>query len=214
MTNIQKGPSLRDISQIGHQMITDLVPSGSKVLDVGCDDGALMLDLEKQKQVDARGVEILQSQVNKCVSKGLAVVQGDADTDLAQYPTQGFDYAIMSQVIQATRDPRAVLEQLLRIGQHAIVSFPNFAHWRVRANLLFRGQMPVTKKLPYSWYDTPNIHFCTIVDFLKLCEEIGAQVEKVIVLNASGQQISQSAPLVWKNLTGEQALVQLKKSRD
>jgi len=210
MNTQQQGPSLRDISQIGHQLIADLVAPNSRVLDVGCDDGALMLALEAHKGADARGVELLQTQVNKCVSHGLAVVQGDVDTDLGQYPDKGFDYAIMSQVIQATRDPKAVLEELLRIGSNVIVSFPNFAHWRVRMNLMFKGQMPVTEKLPYSWYDTPNIHFCTIVDFLKLCGEIGANIETLIVLDENGKPLSTGAPMVFKNLYGEQALVVLK----
>ena len=203
-------PSLRDISNISHQHIAEIVPQGATILDIGCDDGTLMHLLETTKNVDARGVELLQEQVNKCVARGLTVVQGDADFDLAQYPDKAFDFVIMSQVVQATRDPKAVLEQLLRIGERAIVSFPNFAHWRVRQHLMLKGQMPVTSKLPFSWYDTPNIHFCTIVDFLSLCAKLNAEVEELIVLKSNGNLIQKSAPLAWKNWAGEQALVVLK----
>ena len=122
------GPSLRDISRSGHRLIADLVPKGAKVLDVGCDDGALMQLLEDARDVDARGMELLQEQVNRCVARGLAVIQGDADIDLDQYPDGAFDYALMSQVVQATRDPKAVLDQLLRLADYVIVSFPNFGH--------------------------------------------------------------------------------------
>lgn len=206
-----EAPSLRDISTVGHQLIADMVQPEAKILDIGCDDGELMRRLEITKQVDARGIELLQSQVNRCVARGLAVVQGDADSDLSYYPDQSFDYAIMSQVIQATQDPRRVLSELLRIGQHAIVSFPNFAYWRNRLQIAFRGQMPVTDKLPYSWYNTPNIHFCSIVDFLDLCETLDADIERLIVLDSKGKALSETASTRWKNLVGEQALVLLRR---
>ncbi|MEO0635489.1 MAG: methionine biosynthesis protein MetW [Pseudomonadota bacterium] len=206
------GPSLRDISRIGHQMIADIVVPNSKVLDVGCDDGELMRLLEETKQVDARGMELLQGQVNKCVARGLAVVQGDADEDLQHYPDAAFDYAIMSQVVQATRDPAQVLEHLLRISERAILSFPNFAHWRNRLQIALKGQMPVTEKLPYSWYDTPNIHFCSIIDFLALCEKLGATTERLIVLDSNGQEVREAASRRWKNLVGEQALIVLRRN--
>jgi methionine biosynthesis protein MetW len=135
----------------------------------------------------------------------LAVIQGDADTDLAYYPDLAFDFAILSQTIQATHDPRQALEQLLRIGKRAVVSFPNFGHWRVRAQLMFQGHMPRTDNLPERWYDTPNIHLCTIKDFLALCEEIGAKVERAVVLNAYGTKLV-SMPLFAQNLFGEQAV--------
>ena len=144
----------------------DFIAAGSRVLDVGCGDGELLELLQRDKDVDGRGVEISQRGVNECVSRGLSVIQGDADSDLVFYPDKGFDFVILSQTLQATRNPRAVLEDLLRIGNRAIVSFPNFGHWSVRLSLLLRGRMPVTKDLPYSWYDTPNIHFCTIRDFV------------------------------------------------
>ncbi|MEO0497472.1 MAG: methionine biosynthesis protein MetW [Pseudomonadota bacterium] len=205
------GPSLRDISQIGHQMIADIVQPNSRVLDVGCDDGDLMLLLEETKSVDARGMELLQSQVNKCVARGLAVVQGDADEDLQHYPDGAFDYAIMSQVVQATRDPAQVLDDLLRVANRAILSFPNFAHWRNRVQIALHGNMPVTDKLPYSWHDTPNIHFCSIVDFLGLCRKLGATTEHLIVLDGKGQEVRPSASIRWKNLVGEQALIVLRR---
>ena len=148
-----------------------MVEPGSRVLDVGCGDGALLALLRDRRGVDGRGIELSREGVSDCLAKGLPVIQGDADTDLADYPDDAFDYVILSQTIQATRQPRVVLEHLLRIGRRAIVSFPNFGHWRVRFELALRGRMPVTENLPYSWYDTPNIHFCTIRDFVELCRD-------------------------------------------
>jgi methionine biosynthesis protein MetW len=157
--------------------LADLVEPNSRVLDVGCGDGALLRLLEETKKVDGRGIELSQQGVNDCVAKGLSVVQGDADTDLADYPDDAFDYVILSQTIQATRQPRIVLEHMLRIGRRAIVSFPNFGHWRIRTQLAFRGRMPVTENLSHAWYDTPNIHFCTIRDFVELTRAVAARIE-------------------------------------
>ena len=136
------------------------------MLDVGCGDGALLDYLVHAKGVDGRGVEISQAGVNACVTHGLSVIQGNADTDLKDYPSDAFDYIVLSQTLQATRKPHQVLKQLVRIGRHAIVSFPNFGHWRVRWQLLTRGRMPMTDSMPLQWFDTPNIHFCTILDFM------------------------------------------------
>jgi methionine biosynthesis protein MetW len=156
--------------------------------------------------VDARGIEIAQSNVNQCVARGLSVVQGDADTDLLNYPDNAFDFAILSQTIQATRRPLDVLEQLLRIGKRTIVSFPNFGHWRIRSQIMFRGRMPVTQNLSYAWYDTPNIHFCTIDDFVALCKELDAKIERSVALNAQGQRLGLKIPLFMQNMLGEQAI--------
>jgi methionine biosynthesis protein MetW len=199
----------------GHRLdfllVTDMVEPGSRVLDVGCGDGSLLALLRDRKGVDGRGIEISRDGVNTCLAKGLPVIQGDADTDLADYPDDAFDYVILSQTIQATRQPKVVLEHLLRIGRRAIVSFPNFGHWSVRFDLFLRGRMPVTRNMPYSWYDTPNIHFCTIRDFVELCREVGAQMEKAVALNAGGQPMRVTLPWwVW-NLLGDQGVFLLKR---
>jgi methionine biosynthesis protein MetW len=194
-----------ETSRVDLLLIAEMVKPGSRVLDVGCGDGVLLRILAEKHGVDGRGIELSQAGVNSCVAQGLAVIQGDADTDLAYYPDLAFDYAILSQTIQATYSPRHVLEQLLRIGKHAVVSFPNFGHWRVRTELMFGGHMPRTDNLPERWYDTPNIHLCTIKDFLGLCDDIGAKVERAIALNAKGTKLV-SMPLFAQNLFGEQAV--------
>lgn len=159
-------------------IIADNVRAGSRVLDIGCGDGALMAELRDRKSVDARGIEIDGHDVTAALERGLSVIQGDADTDLADYPDASFDYAILSQTLQTTRRPDLVVDQLLRIGERAFVSFPNFAQWRIRLALMFGGRMPVTKQLPSRWYDTPNIHHVTIDDFRGFLTERGVQIEK------------------------------------
>jgi methionine biosynthesis protein MetW len=172
------GPGLRpDLAAIAA-----MIPPGIRVLDIGCGDGSLLEYLVRVKKVDGRGLELIQQNVNQCVARGLSVVQGDADTDLTEYPSGIFDIVILSQTIQATERPSYVLRELLRIGKHIIVSFPNFGHWRVRLSLLINGRMPVTKALGHSWHDTPNIHLCTISDFLALVQEAGARIEKALAL--------------------------------
>jgi len=203
--------SVNGPSRVDLQVVADFIPTGVRVLDVGCGDGELLELLQRDKGVDGRGVEISQGGVNACVARGLSVIQGDADRDLVFYPDKGFDFVILSQTLQATRNPRTVLEDLLRIGERAIVSFPNFGNWRVRLSLLVRGRMPVTRDLPYSWYDTPNIHFCTIRDFVSLCDEIGCKVERATALDGNGQRIGLSMPWWFWNFFGQQAVFLLRR---
>lgn len=186
--------------------IAEAVPVGARVLDVGCGDGALMAALRDGKGVDARGIELSREGVSAAVARGLSVIQGDADTDLADYPTDAFDVAILSQTLQATRAPDLVLDQLLRIGRHAIVSFPNFAYWRVRLSLMFGGRMPMTKALPRSWYETDNIHFCTIDDFRALIAEKRLTVEQERFLSRGRPRGATLA-----NLMAEQAIFVLRR---
>jgi methionine biosynthesis protein MetW len=195
--------------RVDHLLIAEMVRRGSRVLDVGCGDGALLQLLADTKDVDGRGIEISRERVNACVARGLSVIQGDADRDLSDYPDNAFDYAVLSLTIQATQRPEAVLRNLLRIGRSAIVSFPNFGHWQVRAQLLFTGRMPVTENLPDAWYVSPNAHLCTIKDFENLCRLMDARVERAAAFNASGQQLGTWIPLTVHNLMGEKAVFML-----
>ena len=165
--------------------IAAMIRPGARVLDVGCGDGALLEHL-KAKNVDGRGIEIAQANVNACVARGLAVVQGDADTDLVDYPAQVFDAVILSQTIQATEKPRVVMEHLLRIGRRVAISLPNFGYWKVRLSLLAGGRMPRTRTLDYSWWATPNIHLCTLADFVDLANECGATIVEAYALDEHG----------------------------
>jgi methionine biosynthesis protein MetW len=191
--------------------IADMIPNAARVLDVGCGDGSLLEYLVRAKSVDGRGLELIQPNVNHCVARGLSVVQGDADTDLGEYPSGVFDIVILSQTIQATRHPRQVLGELLRIGKHTIVSFPNFGHWRVRLSLAFRGRMPVTKALGQPWYDTPNIHLCTIADFVTLARDSGARIERALQLNNGQPAKPMRAESSIPNLFAEGAIFLLTK---
>jgi methionine biosynthesis protein MetW len=166
--------------------ILGMVRPGSRVLDIGCGEGLLLEMLARDNQVEGRGLELSPANVSLCLARGLAVVQGDADHDLADFPNQSFDYAILSQTLQTVRRPREVLAELLRIGQRAVVSFPNFAHWRVRWEFVTRGRMPMTGALPRAWWETDNIHLCTLRDFTILCDELGLAVEACMAL-AEGQ---------------------------
>jgi len=193
------------VIRVDLQNIADMVAAKSRVLDIGCGDGTLLDYLVHFKQVDGRGMEISQAGVNACVGIGLSVIQGDADTDLADYPSGAFDYAILSLTLQATRDPKGVLDQLVRIGRHAIVSFPNFGHWRVRWHLATRRTMPVTQSLPEPWYSTPNIHLCTIRDFVQFCDAERIKIERAIAIDRAGHAAPIKSYRV-ANLTGEQGL--------
>jgi len=192
--------------RIDLQQVADLVPPKSRVLDVGCGDGTLLAYLGAAKQVDGRGLELSMARVRAAVSQGLSVIQGNLESDLKDYPTGAFDYAILSQTLQATHRPRAVLEELLRIGRRAIVSFPNFGHWRVRLALLTGGRMPVTTTLADTWFDSPNIHLCTILDFVDLCRDMGVKIESGFALDGQGRQRDFSALGRRANLFSEQAV--------
>lgn len=193
------------------RLIADMVPDGARVLDIGCSDGALLDHLVRQKGVDGRGMEISQDKVAASIGMGLSVIQGDADTDLDDYPDGAFDVCILSQTIQAMRAPRHVLGNLVRIGRCAIVSLPNFGSWRMRMYLLFKGRMPVTPTLPQTWYDTQNIHFCTISDFVALCHEMDIRIERSVGLDTQGRVARDDATGRWANMFCDQAIFLLSK---
>lgn len=195
------------------RLIADMIEPDSRVLDVGCGDGALLTHLSEGKNVDARGIELSQSGVNACVSRGLSVIQGDADTDLSDYPDNAFDYVVLSQTLQATRQPDAVLNDLVRIGRHAIVSFVNSGHWRNRLTLLFKGRMPVADP-DRSWYNNPDIRQCTVLDFLDLCASSGLTIEEALSVDAGGRSNPIKIDSRTANLTGLQAIFLLTRNHD
>lgn len=192
------------------QLIADMIEPGARVLDVGCGDGTLLSHLVHDRAIDGRGIELSTDGVKACISMGLPVIQGDAESDLVDYPDGAFDYVVLSQTLQAMHRPKWVLEHLLRIGKHAIVSFPNFAHWRVRMHLGLAGRMPVNACLPLEWYETPNIHFCTIRDFVVLCDEMGISVTEARYLDEAGK-VRPFNSTWFANLFAEQAVYLLKR---
>ena len=182
------------------KVIADLLSNNTRVLDVGCGDGSLMNLLVRENNIEVRGLELDQNNVQECIYKGLPVIQGDAETELYQFPARSFDYVILSQTLQAFYKPDKVLKELLRIGKSVIVSIPNFGYWKVRISLLFFGKMPMTKSLPNTWYDTPNLHMCTIKDLFSYCEDQNINIKKVIGVNENNTSLIKKSNLEMKNL--------------
>ena len=195
--------------RIDLMLIASLVEQGTRVLDIGCGNGALMELLVAERGVDARGLELSQQGVNKCVSRGLAVVQGNADTDLSYYPDQGFDTVILSQTLQATQRPKEVLQEMSRIGSKLIVSIPNFGHWRIRLALALRGRMPETQALSATWYETANIHLCSMLDLIDLCDTLSLRVETCLTVTNGKVHQSSGRPSAWQNLMAELVVFEL-----
>ena len=193
------------------KIITDLVEKNKRVLDVGCGDGTLMEYLKENKKIDIRGIEISKNNVQKCVGKGLIVIEGDAEKDLTQFPASSFDYVILSQTLQAFLNPEIVINELLRVGKKAIVTVPNFGFWKVRLHLLIRGTMPITKNLPNEWFNTPNIHMCTIKDFFKFSETINFKIFKSLALINQNVSTIKSSNLFLKNLFSELGIFLIEK---
>lgn len=191
--------------------ISELVEPGSTLLDVGCGEGELLAWLKQNKQVKGRGIELSQQNVHRAIAKGLSVIHGNADIDLEHYPDGAYDYVVLSQTLQTLKDPRAVLSHLVRLSRHAIVSVPNFGHWKNRLYLACKGRMPVTKSLSYQWYDTPNIHFCTISDFVELCDMLGLTIEKRLYVNQFGVPSNFTNGGIFANLFGEQGIFMIRK---
>ena len=189
--------------KIEFKIISNLIPNQARILDVGCGDGSLIQSLIQEKDIDARGIELEEENVKKCISKGLSVIEGNAENELGQFPDKSFDFVILSQTLQAFYNPENVLDHLLRIGKYVIVSIPNFGYWKVRTSLLFFGRMPVTKSLPNTWYNTPNLHMCTIKDFYEFCGDKNIKIEKIIGINDEKISSINRLNLEMKNLFSE-----------
>jgi methionine biosynthesis protein MetW len=186
-----------------YEIITNIIEKSTRVLDVGCDDGTLMEFLKKNKNVDIRGIEISKEKVQICIAKGLTVIYGNAELDLKQFPNHSFDYVVLGQTLQAFINPEIVINELLRVGKKAIITIPNFGHWKVRLNLLTQGTMPVTKTLPNDWYNTPNIHMCTIKDFVRFSKIIDFKILKSLALINKNISNINNSNLFFKNLFAE-----------
>jgi len=194
-----------------YKIITNIIEKNSRVLDVGCDDGTLMEFLMINKKVDIRGIEISKEKVQICISKGLTVIEGNAEVDLKQFPDDSFDYVVLGQTLQAFINPEIVIKELLRVGKKAIVTIPNFGHWKVRLSLLIKGTMPITNSLPNNWYNTPNIHMCTIKDFVKFSEIIDFKIFKSLALINNNVSNINNSNLFFKNLFGELGIFLIEK---
>lgn len=194
-----------------YKVISDIIEKNSRVLDVGCDDGTLMEFLKNNKNIDIRGIEISKEKVQTCIAKGLTVIEGNAEFDLKQFPNDSFDYVVLGQTLQAFINPEIVIKELLRVGKKAVVTIPNFGHWKVRFNLLFKGTMPITNSLPNDWYNTPNIHMCTIKDFFKFSKKINFKIYKSLALTNKNASNINNSNLFLKNLFGELGIFLIEK---
>ena len=194
-----------------YKIIADIIENNSSILDVGCDDGSLMEFLKINKSNNIRGIEISKEKVQNCIAKGLTVIEGNAEFDLKQFPNDSFDYVVLGQTLQAFVNPELVIKELLRVGKKAIITIPNFGHWRVRLNLLIKGTMPITNSLPHNWYNTPNIHMCTIKDFVKFSEIIGFKIFKSLALKNKKISNINNSNLFLKNLFGELGIFLIEK---
>ena len=194
-----------------YKIIADIIENNSSILDVGCDDGTLMEFLKVNKCTNIRGIEISKEKVQTCIAKGLTVIEGNAEFDLKQFPNDSFDYVVLGQTLQAFVNPELVIKELLRVGKKAIITIPNFGHWRVRLNLLIKGTMPITNSLPHNWYNTPNIHMCTIKDFVKFSEIIGFKIFKSLALKNKKISNINNSNLFLQNLFGELGIFLIEK---